>query len=161
MRNFRLVTLLAVLLIMIGYINYNIWLKERLIVDGQLVLLALQPVDPRSLLQGDYMVLDYALLAELDGESRTMIVTINEDNVAFDIREDVQDVDIAANEHRLKLYEKDDWRRSLTIGTNSYFFEEGTGDKFETAVYGGFRVADDGTAILVHLYDDQLKPILP
>ncbi|MFX7329222.1 GDYXXLXY domain-containing protein, partial [Acinetobacter baumannii] len=33
--------------------------KEMLLKEGQLVLLPLAPVDPRSLMQGDYMALRY------------------------------------------------------------------------------------------------------
>ena len=39
--------------------------KERVVADGTPVLLELAPVDPRSLIQGDYMQLDYALARNL------------------------------------------------------------------------------------------------
>src|SRR5690606_19512775 len=38
---------------------------ERTLRDGQLVLLELAPVDPRSLMQGDYMALRFAVDAQL------------------------------------------------------------------------------------------------
>ncbi|KIG15596.1 putative membrane protein [Enhygromyxa salina] len=40
--------------------------KERVLSTGQTVLLPLAPVDPRSLMQGDYMILRYELEDELD-----------------------------------------------------------------------------------------------
>src|SRR5690606_14717090 len=35
--------------------------KERTIKEGELVLLELAPIDPRSLIQGDYMQLNYTI----------------------------------------------------------------------------------------------------
>ncbi|TMH00918.1 MAG: hypothetical protein E6H79_16185 [Betaproteobacteria bacterium] len=46
---------LAVLLV----VNLGIGQKERLIAHGQAVFVALAPVDPRSLMQGDYMRLNF------------------------------------------------------------------------------------------------------
>jgi uncharacterized membrane-anchored protein len=39
--------------------NLGIWQKEDLVANGQPVFVALAPVDPRSLLQGDYMRLNF------------------------------------------------------------------------------------------------------
>ena len=41
--------------------NYAIVQKERVLASGTPMLLALAPVDPRSLMAGDYMRLDYAI----------------------------------------------------------------------------------------------------
>ena len=41
--------------------------KERVVRSGNLVLLPLAPVDPRSLMQGDYMILDYAVTRDAQG----------------------------------------------------------------------------------------------
>ena len=40
-------------------VNYAIWQKEQLLTHGKTVILALAPVDPRSLMQGDYMRLRF------------------------------------------------------------------------------------------------------
>ena len=45
------------LLLLLGYLNWSIYQKEQTLRDGQLVLFELAPVDPRSLMQGDYMYL--------------------------------------------------------------------------------------------------------
>ena len=47
------------LLLLLGYFNWSIYQKEQTLRDGQLVLFELAPVDPRSLMQGDYMNLRY------------------------------------------------------------------------------------------------------
>ena len=36
-------------------VNVSIWQKEQLLDHGKVVLLPLAPVDPRSLMQGDYI----------------------------------------------------------------------------------------------------------
>ncbi|MET0346848.1 MAG: GDYXXLXY domain-containing protein [Casimicrobiaceae bacterium] len=47
------------------------------------------------------------------------------------------------------------------LGTNAFFFEEGTGDRYAGARYGEFRVAPDGEAILTGLRDGALTPPRP
>ena len=42
-------------------VNWRIFKFEQLLNHGQVVRFALAPVDPRSLMQGDYMALEYAI----------------------------------------------------------------------------------------------------
>lgn len=49
----------------LGVANYDVWSKERLLRTGQAVVLELAPVDPRSLMQGDYMTLRFSVGNEL------------------------------------------------------------------------------------------------
>ena len=63
----RLGFLLTGLAILVG-INVTVWRFEHAMSSGETVLLELAPVDPRSLMQGDYMRLSYAL-ARQDGEA--------------------------------------------------------------------------------------------
>jgi uncharacterized membrane-anchored protein len=51
--------LLVAALLVLGLINHAIWQKEQLLANGDIVRLKLAPVDPRSLMQGDYMRLDF------------------------------------------------------------------------------------------------------
>ncbi len=48
---------------------------------------------------------------------------------------------------------------AVRFGTNAFFFQEGHGEFYEDARYGGFRVDADGNALLEDLYDSQLQPI--
>ena len=52
----RMALLLGAVLVL-GGINVAIWQKQQTLSHGQLILLKLAPVDPRSLMQGDYMIL--------------------------------------------------------------------------------------------------------
>jgi len=51
---------IAGLVLVLGVANYDIWQKQQVVDDGQQILLQLRPVDPRSLIQGDFMQLRYA-----------------------------------------------------------------------------------------------------
>ncbi|MCC9044019.1 GDYXXLXY domain-containing protein [Myroides sp. M-43] len=50
--------------------------KENTIKEGQLVLLELAPVDPRSLIQGDYMILNYAISNQTRAFDQVIVDTI-------------------------------------------------------------------------------------
>jgi uncharacterized membrane-anchored protein len=51
------------LVLVLGVANYDIWQKQQVVDNGQQVLLKLRPVDPRSLMQGDFMRLRYPDIA--------------------------------------------------------------------------------------------------
>src|SRR3546814_17006407 len=48
------------LLLVLGAVNLQVLQKQSVLDDGRTVLLALRPVDPRPLTQGDYTVRRYA-----------------------------------------------------------------------------------------------------
>ncbi|WP_419465319.1 GDYXXLXY domain-containing protein [Aeromonas caviae] len=62
----RLAFLLTGLALLAG-INAAVWRFEHAMSQGEVVLIELAPVDPRSLMQGDYMRLNYALARPLAG----------------------------------------------------------------------------------------------
>jgi len=57
----RLKIILLSAILVFGFLNYAIYSKEQLKQHGKIMLLKLVPVDPRSLMQGDYMALRYAI----------------------------------------------------------------------------------------------------
>jgi uncharacterized membrane-anchored protein len=49
---------------------------------------------------------------------------------------------------------------NVWLGTNGFFFEEGTADRYRDARFGEFRVdRTSGEAILVGLRNDALEPL--
>lgn len=50
---------------LLGAVNYKVQQFEDVLSTGKPVVLKIAPVDPRSLMQGDYMVLNYAILSEI------------------------------------------------------------------------------------------------
>jgi uncharacterized membrane-anchored protein len=143
--------------------NFAIWQKEELIANGRKVFVQLAPVDPRSLMQGDFMRLNWSLPGS--PREREPLVTLRRPQVIakLDPRGVAQLVRVvtdasplAADEIRIELTPKGGrWM----IVTDAWFFREGDGPRWERARFGEFRVLPDGRALLVGLADAQLQPI--
>lgn len=157
----RLAFLLTGLAILVG-INVTVWRFERAMASGEVVLLRLAPVDPRSLMQGDYMRLNYEIARQLVSRDRdevaaldTLVIRLDEHQVAHWVSEG-NARELGADQRLLQARRQDgQWR----IGPDAYFFEEGTGEQFEAARYGEFRLQADGKTLLVGLRDESFKPI--
>ena len=154
LRSTRAVTLLGLVLILAG-VNYSIYHKERVIRTGETIYLELAPVDPRSLMQGDYMALRFRLADRIEsrrdteGRTRTAPLIVDERGVAS-LAPGASDLHIA-----FKIRGGRVW-----LGTNASFFEEGTAGRFTDARYGEFRIdLTTGEAVLVGLRDEGLNPL--
>lgn len=161
MRTLQTALLWLVAIGILAFVNYGIYGKETLIREGEPVLLELAPVDPRSLIQGDYMVLRYAIAADLEQTELPargkLVIRLDENQVARFVRLD--DGSPLANDERLLNYYKHDW--SLDLGAGSFFFQEGTAELYEDAVYGELRVDESGGSILVGLRGDTFETLGP
>ncbi|MEO5816927.1 MAG: GDYXXLXY domain-containing protein [Gemmatimonadaceae bacterium] len=141
--------------------NYAIWQKERLLASGTPMLLALAPVDPRSLMQGDYMRLDYAVVRSLtegkdwprDGR---LVVTLDSSGVARFVRRDAPNIALATGE-RLLRYRRRGTR--ISVGSNAFHFQEGDAARYARARFGELRVDAQGTSVLVGLRDASRVPL--
>lgn len=156
----RRVLIVVGLVASIGLVGWEVAKKERLLSSGATVLLELAPRDPRSLIQGDYMQLDYAIARRQTAgpdwaRDGALVVGADDDGVAQFRRLD-RGEPLAAGEQRL-TYRVRGGR--LQVGTNAYYFQEGTADAYAAARYGELRVAADGTALLVGLMDVDRRPL--
>lgn len=156
---------IACVLATLAVANTGIWRNEALIRDGQPVFVELAPVDPRSLMQGDYMALDYrmhaGLQSQLAGLSRLdrqrVVARIDARGVAELLRL-ADDRPVAADERLIELAPRNGrW----VLVSDAWFFREGQGALWQAARYGEFRLAGDGRALLVGLADAGLQPIRP
>jgi uncharacterized membrane-anchored protein len=154
----RIALLLGGLALILAVANRDILRKRQTVAEGRLVLLEIQPVDPRSLMQGDYMALRYAEQAmpreEVTGtlpRSGTAIVALDERGVARFVRVD-DDAPLAAGEQRLS-FKHPSGSSTLQYGAEAFFFQEGDAALYADAKYGVLRVDDDGNSILVGLAD--------
>ena len=59
MKQYKGIIILLNLILLLVIFNSSLVEKEEILSEGKLVLLKLAPVDPRSLMQGDYMALRY------------------------------------------------------------------------------------------------------
>lgn len=73
-RRVSLLTLIVVIA-QFSFLGYTVWQKERLLRYGDVVKLELEPVDPRSMLQGDYIRLRYDIstIPSLEGSGRVQV----------------------------------------------------------------------------------------
>ena len=142
--------------------NGAIWQKQELIAQGQPVYVALAPVDPRSLMQGDFMRLRFHLPDVPEREAllradRPMAVAQRDERGVAELRRiALPNEALAPGELRIALTPKNgDW----VLVTDAWFFREGEAARFEQARFGEFRVGDDGRALLVGMADAQLQAI--
>ncbi len=147
----------------IAVLNVLIVQKEIIIDKGKTILLPLAPVDPRSIMQGDYMILRYALAAHIskndpakisDGK---VILKINKDGVASYIRLLEKNSKLQKDEWLLKYKKRDS---KVRLVAESFFFQEGHSDYFAKAKYGELKVAKDGSPVLIGLRDEKLQKMM-
>lgn len=136
--------------------------KERLLQTGTTVLLPLAPVDPRSLMQGDYMTLRYAwpdeaLSVEQWPRSGRLVVRLDSAQVGMPVRRYEAEAPLGAREVLLN-YQRRGGR--IELGAEAFFFQEGTADRYDRAVYGELRVAPSGESVLVGLRDSSRQRIV-
>lgn len=163
----RLLILLGAVLVMVA-VNVAVHGKERIKKEGEVVYLELAPVDPRSLMQGDYMDLRFSLVQELEesvdaggsspaqaareGEVRWAGVVLTADHVGS-----LNKGSSPANTLRLRYRIR---QGRVWLGTNAFFFQEGDADRLRDARYGEFRVDPrSGEAVLVGLRNAALKAL--
>lgn len=134
---------------------------ETQLAAGTPMYAKLAPVDPRSLIQGDYMQLGYALVGINDVDAETV-----EDHehgkrrqawVMLDDANRIVSADWqASNTHSSPLmltFHHWQWHPA----TDSFLFAEGLGECYGEARYAKLSVADDGQAMLVDLVDENLQ----
>ncbi|HQV08600.1 MAG TPA: GDYXXLXY domain-containing protein, partial [Thauera sp.] len=151
----------AALVLVVGLTVHAVIDRERVLDEGRIVLFELAPVDPRSLMQGDYMALRFAIddaLPRRAGTATGPLPRFAHVELAADGRASLAGVgdDLPAPSAtvavRIRLRDG-----APSVGPNAFFFQEGQAAVFEGARWGEFRVAADGTALLTHLRDEKLQ----
>ena len=160
------------LILVLVLVNWSIYQKEQHIKNGMVVFLELAPVDPRSLMQGDYMALRFALAEKIYG-----ILPKQEEYRRWQHNVDAADglVVVHLDEKRVAsfahLYQGEPLKEhevlmqyrirggAVKFATNAYFFEEGTAERYENAKYGEFRVNKKGELLLIAMANKNAKSI--
>lgn len=177
--------LLLCLVLILGAFNLSVMNREPLLHGGTVMYLRLAPVDPRALLLGDYMDLEFYMDREVtdalyeavrqpDGQDATgwhewrtlrsrlpheglAVVGLSPEREASFIRLD-DGSPLAENEHRLFFRVKNG---NAEVAARSFFFQEGHAGDYEQAEYGEIHVGPDGRNLLTHLLDAELRRIEP
>lgn len=157
--------------------NWGIWTHEAILRTGQRVVLALAPVDPRSLMQGDYMSLNFELVNHLRTAAQATqsankdkdanrqkprqgfaILSIDDKGVASlaGVSQTYPSMILADGKTVIMRYKTGPFG-TVSLASHEYFFPEGQGSHFAQAKYGEFRVRKDGKALLSGLLDENLN----
>jgi uncharacterized membrane-anchored protein len=149
--------------VVLALANWTVAEREEQLADGRVVLLELAPVDPRSLMQGDYMALRFKAADDAFGRfakvkddvpvDGRIVVRIGERGVGSFVRRDAGGP-LAAGEAALRYRIRDG---RVKFATNAYFFQEGHARLYEAARYGEFRVAPNGEMLLTHMIGEKFE----
>ncbi|MET0320747.1 MAG: GDYXXLXY domain-containing protein [Duganella sp.] len=150
--------IVATLLLTLLVANGAIWQKEALIRTGRPVFIELAPVDPRSLMQGDYMALNFRLPAveSLRAARRARVVATIDNRGVATMQGLATDKPLAANEIVIELISTGS---GLRPASDAWYFKEGEAQRWSRAKYGEFRIDGDGRALLVALRGPELEPL--
>ncbi len=176
----RLLIVIGAAIVLAG-INVSILGKEKIKRDGEVIYLELAPRDPRSLIQGDYMALRFQLAhdiestwasvrnqvdskasaavtigpnaAPFEGETRFVGVVLDEQRIAHLPAADVAATSSVKIRYRVR-------NNAAWLGSNAFFFEEGSAERYTSARYGEFRLdRRSGEAVLMGLRDEKLNAL--
>jgi len=184
MKHWRSILLWGGLLLALAAANHGIVQRERTLSDGRVLLLELAPVDPRSMMQGDYMALRFAAADDIQralhpdlssggnaaalrrmgigGNSRDpsrdgyAVFALATDGVGRFVRVQAAPRPVAAGEIAVRFRERG-W--DMRIASNAWFFPEGHGERYAPAKFGELRVDADGTALLAGMRGADRKPL--
>lgn len=155
MKKLHILLVVINLILVLAFVNYTSFQKEELLENGELLLFELAPVDPRSLIQGDYMSLRYAIADDIQDtlvpKRGFLVVKRNADGIAERVRIQPDEKPLNPEEFLVKYSAPNAW--TLNIGAESFFFQEGQAARYETAKFGAIKVDNKGNSLLVGLYD--------
>ncbi|HEX2651528.1 MAG TPA: GDYXXLXY domain-containing protein [Burkholderiales bacterium] len=145
--------------------NWAVFEREQQLTEGRVVLLELAPVDPRSLMQGDYMALRFKAADDAFGRfgrvkdvaDGRLVVKLDARGVGSFVRRDGGEP-LGEGEVALRYRIRDE---RVKFATNAYFFQEGHARYYQQARYGEFRVAPSGELLLAQLRDAKLERLGP
>ena len=163
----------------LSLVNYSIFGIERKLASGRVVLIELALVIPRSNLQGDYMELRFNLAPEVRKALNLAPIMKSKLSPFFSLQSEQSrrdgrivaglDANGIATYRRLDdgtppagdevLLQYRVREGQIKFAGNSFFFQEGTAERFKQARYAEFRVAPDGDLLLTGLRDRYFTPL--
>ena len=164
------------LIALLGAVNYKVQQFEDVLATGKPVVLKIAPADPRSLMQGDYMVLNYAILSDLQqsqfssesnettgidelspsGKKAYILVHLDKNHVAT-LCEAQSEIPTDFKHCTPNVYlpiRYKGWFPELP--SQDYFFAEGKGEYYAQSEYAEYRFKD-GILLLARLLDKDFK----
>jgi uncharacterized membrane-anchored protein len=154
----------ATTLIILLLINFSIWQKQTHITEGEVINIELAPVDPRSLMQGDYMTLRFDIARQIrasyyessqtekdDSDNQASQPLLPETAYFVSIEADnAESIPLGPQQRKLQYRVR---QNKVKFATNGFFFAEGDEPIYRDARYGQFRVNNKGEVLLTGLLD--------
>lgn len=144
--------------------NFLIWQKENLRHKSNTVYIELAPVDPRSLMQGDYMILNSKMSQTLRMMKKKpprqgfLVIKVAPNKVARLLRVRTGNKPLRSGERLLKYRFR---KGRYQVGADAFFFQEGHGKYYNNAKYGEYRLSSSGQTLLIGLRDGKLRKMAP
>ena len=154
-------------LFVLALVNFAIFQKQQILLEGENILLKLAPIDPRSMMQGDYMAFRYALEDEMkDVDTASLlnhhfiVIKSDEDNVAHFIRVYNQET-LAKDEKLFKFRYQQAPYSKITFKPSSFFFQEGLQPLYQKAEYAIFHYRGIKDYLLIGVANNERTQINP
>lgn len=164
------------LIALLGAVNYKVQQFEDVLATGKPVVLKIAPADPRSLMQGDYMVLNYAILSDLQqsqfssesnettgidepspSEKKAYILVHLDKNHVATFCEEQSEIPTDFKHCTPNVYLPIRYKGWLPeLPSQDYFFAEGKGEYYAQSEYAEYRFKD-GILLLARLLDKDFK----
>lgn len=148
-------------LLVLAVVNIGIYQKQQILAHGETIFLALAPVDPRSLMQGDYMRLRYqvenGLSYQADRDRGYIIIRLDDKKIGH-FKGFYQGEPLAPEDRLLRFHDR---YGQMRIVPDSFMFQEGHADLYQGAKYGVFKSTNPHSSILVGLADENLRILGP
>ena len=154
---------LVCVLFLVG-VGVSAWQNEQRLRQDRLVLLPLAPRDPRAMLLGDYMALNYELNNTINAlrwnsqavkQAELAIVRLDDKGIGTFERFD-DGTPLRNDEVRLHFRVIEGVAHAAP---RRFYFQEGHGPELEKATYGELRVNEAGHSLLVDLRGDKLQSL--
>lgn len=149
-----------IVLLQIAAMSLQIGKSEYLLSHGKLIKLQLQPLDPRSLIQGDYVRLRYTIsepeiyqvVEKMTFKGKiTVVLAPSGTSDVYEFRREYHEGDQLAPDE-IRLNGERAGYEGIKYGIENFFIPEGTGRTYEqNAKFAEVKVSSGGDAILVRL----------
>ena len=158
----RLASLLTVFVIVIqfAFILGTVINNESNLKSAQEIIVKLAPRDPRSLLQGDYVILPYDITrapqkAIKGKHMKKFRVVLTPENNIYKFKEVITSTqNYALKQGDVLMNGKVQKRYRVVFGIENYFVEEGTGRDVErSAKYARVKIISKGDAFITELLE--------
>jgi uncharacterized membrane-anchored protein/uncharacterized membrane protein len=150
--------ILAVLVLQLSFVSFQMFTNEKLINEGKIITLKLAPVDPRSMIQGDYVRLQYEIgeveLGQERHKGRAYLLLKRDAEGIYRLskvyKEQINPTEVHLAEDEVIITGKYNGYNQIIFGIESYFVPEGTGLEVErNAEFAKVVVSRKGDALLL------------